>query len=555
MRGTLLQESTLRSPARMPLTGLTIIIPSGDTSGVTDTARIQAALNAGKFVLLAPGDFWSTGIYLASYSKLQGSGMGVTVLHLAAGLTAPAWVLRASQGATVASIYWTVSDLSIDGNKDAYGSTNTGRYFGFYVGSNPYLVANGTIINVEARNCKTYAFDTEWSKSIRYINCWSHDNGYTTGTSNNCSGWEILGDDVTLVSCHGYNNAAHGVTSGETAAVRYRTKLIACTMESNSGSGAFFHNGMTLGQIIGGSYRDNAVHGIIFSSSANKCTVTGGTTVSGNQQSGVRLDGVDHCTVAQNILDNNALAGSGNPSIYLTNSATYNTVAQNIIGAGAATNSIQEQNSSSNFNTIRANTVDKPIVTAGPNTTTQDSASAQPTGAFTPADHNLITWAFDPGTSITSGPASGTSPNIAGTVNLIELIIPSAATVTNIIMMLSTAGATLTAGQCFAALYDSSGNLLGQTADQATNWTTTGTKTMALTTPVAVSAGKVYVAVWANGTTLPLFGRGDNNSVVNAGLSSATARFATANTGVTTTAPNPLGAKTISSTAYWAALS
>jgi hypothetical protein len=94
------------------------------------------------------------------------------------------------------------------------------------------------------------------------------------------------------------------------------------------------------------------------------------------------------------------------------------------------------------------------------------------------------------------------------------------------------------------------------TADQAANWAgTTGVKTIPLVSAAPVVAGKAYVALWFNGTTSPLFGRGDSNNVSNAGLATASSRFATANTLVTTTAPPTLGALTASSVAMWAALS
>jgi hypothetical protein len=71
-----------------------------------------------------------------------------------------------------------------------------------------------------------------------------------------------------------------------------------------------------------------------------------------------------------------------------------------------------------------------------------------------------------------------------------------------------TAGSSLTSGQNFAALYDSSKNLVGITADQATAWGTTGEKVMALTTPYVVTAPGLFKgAMWSVGTTPPAFAR------------------------------------------------
>jgi len=81
-------------------------------------------------------------------------------------------------------------------------------------------------------------------------------------------------------------------------------------------------------------------------------------------------------------------------------------------------------------------------------------------------------------------------------------------TISNILVFLTAVGATLTSGQNFIGLYNSAGTLLGTSADQSTNWTTSsGTlKTAALTTPYAVtSPGVYYVGLIWNGTTAPTF--------------------------------------------------
>ena len=88
---------------------------------------------------------------------------------------------------------------------------------------------------------------------------------------------------------------------------------------------------------------------------------------------------------------------------------------------------------------------------------------------------------------------------------------------------------------------------------QAAAWASTGTKTMALSAPQAVAVGYVDVLFWANGTTLPQFVRGNTlTSLANVGAT--TARFYKANSGLTTTAPASIGART-NSTAYLVALS
>jgi len=117
-----------------------------------------------------------------------------------------------------------------------------------------------------------------------------------------------------------------------------------------------------------------------------------------------------------------------------------------------------------------------------------------------------------------------------------------------------TAGSGLTAGQCFAALYDSGKNLLQTTADQSGTWNSGGIKNMTISSQ-AVSAGKLYVGWFYNGTTPPRFlANTSGTNVVNGQLSAANSRFATADTGRTTTMPGSLGAFTASGQAVFAAI-
>lgn len=189
--------------------------------------------------------------------------------------------------------------------------------------------------------------------------------------------------------------------------------------------------------------------------------------------------------------------------------------------------------------------------TAGTSTSVTREDHVHPRHDWQAADHGFIAWTYD---GSVAG-ASSTPLTTAGTLYVMKLHVPVAASVTNIITYLTTAGIVLTSGQCFAALYQN-GTLLGTTADQATNWASTGSKIMAISGgPVAVGAGDVQVALWFNGTTGPAPVRSNGTSLANLGLTAAAARFATANTGVTTTAPGTLATTAALSVAYWAALS
>ncbi|MET9360383.1 hypothetical protein ABZX93_05690 [Streptomyces sp. NPDC006632] len=144
--------------------------------------------------------------------------------------------------------------------------------------------------------------------------------------------------------------------------------------------------------------------------------------------------------------------------------------------------------------------------------------------AWTANDHGFITWAFDPACSSSSGTSL-----TAGYVYLVQVILRSAATISKIAAVLGTAGATLTANQCLAGLYSSSGTRLAVTGDQATAWTTTGYKAMSLTSAYSAAAGKYFVALVVNGTTPPTVACGStygaNFTPGNANLTASNYRF------------------------------
>ena len=181
-----------------------------------------------------------------------------------------------------------------------------------------------------------------------------------------------------------------------------------------------------------------------------------------------------------------------------------------------------------------------------PLTTVNDSS-------FTPADHNLIAWTSDPAT------LRSTSNTItSGTVYLHKVKIVNRSTVvSNIHIGIETAGSGLTAGQCFVGLYDSSGTRLAVSADQASNWTSTGGKTIALTSPQTLAVGYYYIAILAVGTTPPLFSMGAGGAMsVSPGLTTANARFLTGPSSQTSLPSSiTLGSQTPNTRAHWAALS
>lgn len=156
--------------------------------------------------------------------------------------------------------------------------------------------------------------------------------------------------------------------------------------------------------------------------------------------------------------------------------------------------------------------------------------------------------------------ATATTPLVSGTVYMMRIDIAAPLTF-NTITTATIAGATVTAGQNFAGLYNSAGTLVAVTADQTTPWTAGGgEKNMALTAPYAAAAGTYYVAYLSNGAT-PLtpvraVANSNVNVFINHGLTVSNARWTTGPTAQTTLpASITMASRTLSGTAYFAALS
>jgi hypothetical protein len=167
-----------------------------------------------------------------------------------------------------------------------------------------------------------------------------------------------------------------------------------------------------------------------------------------------------------------------------------------------------------------------------------------------PADDGFLGWAYDPAMA-----ANASNQPAAGTVIAVRVKVP-ACKITKLWVGINSAGSGLTSGQNLAGLYSSDGSaLLSATADQTTPWASGFTPvSMSLVTPQVVPAGWVYVAWYANGTTVPKFQFAGSANLVNANLSNPAARFATGGTGRTTSLPASLTLN-MNADAYWAGVS
>jgi hypothetical protein len=89
---------------------VTVLLPSGDTTGVADSASILAALTGQVYVCLAPGTFYiSSPIAMSSSQWLQGSGPGTTSVVNGSAFTGSEFVSVTANGCKI-------SDLRLAGN-------------------------------------------------------------------------------------------------------------------------------------------------------------------------------------------------------------------------------------------------------------------------------------------------------------------------------------------------------------------------------------------------------------------------------------------------------
>ena len=163
-----------------------------------------------------------------------------------------------------------------------------------------------------------------------------------------------------------------------------------------------------------------------------------------------------------------------------------------------------------------------------------------------------MAWSYDPILQ------SASSTLASGTVYLIRIPLPHPAKVDNIIVEIQSAGIGLTSGGSFAGIYTTGGALVAATADQHSAWASAGSKSMALPAPALLPAGYVYVALLANGTTTPAFGRCtvQGAGAINAGLSPADSRYATGPIGQSSLpATISMGSLIQVANSFWAALS
>lgn len=347
----------------------TEFLAAGDGVTVDSAAFNNAvtALNAagGGTLLVPAGTYVMSDVEFGSSITVRGAGMGATVFLMDPAAASGAVVCRVAPASHfTATANMVLCDLTIDGNKDTWTQDSDHKGYGYYLGQGtPGLITHCKCINVEIRNCLTYAFDIENATDISLESCWAHDNGYTagTGTEHNCDGFTLIGSDITAVNCRSYDNAQRGYLCGQDNANWARIKLIGCSARGNGNHGASLgsNSGGTLtdSEIIGGSYINNGGNGAQLTTNAVRCRVVG-ATITGNSASGIRLNTASHCAVTGNTVCNNAAAAAFNPEIHLNATSTNNTITGNVVNSENASHAITEQaDSTTDYNAITGNNV------------------------------------------------------------------------------------------------------------------------------------------------------------------------------------------------------
>lgn len=173
-------------------------------------------------------------------------------------------------------------------------------------------------------------------------------------------------------------------------------------------------------------------------------------------------------------------------------------------------------------------------------------ASSSSEGGTWPASaQGFKCYSFDP-----AAISTGAQTLVTGTAYVCGLYMPVASNVTNLYCINTNTGATTNA---FMALYSGAGALLQTSSNQGGAMGAAGLKTFPVSSQ-AVPVGLFYVILWMS-TALNIACTAGVDGFMNINLSVANSRYATANTGLTTTAPGTIGTKTAMAKAFWAGVS
>lgn len=329
------------------------LAPSGDTTGVTDTANVQGLLNLAGVVPFQAGTFWLKPVTTSTGNRIRGSGYGTVLKMIASG---PADNLLKS--VSVSDVH--ISDLTLDGNKGAQANHSYGLYFASCTdcSAERILTRNWHGDGTQLYNCDR----------VTLTACWSTGNDYHGFEVEQCR-------SCTAEGCYGYSNTLHGliITPGEIGGTGSKGNAVlggaynsngqygVCVNSDNAGAGSFLSEG---NKIIGTSVVSNTQYGICLYQE-NK-TVIESCYVSGNGFFGLYGYQSSYNTVQGNYFHNNSQAGNGSyDEIFFEgnssgHAAVYNLISGNTIQMDGGTKArwgINEGSSSDGPNTILGNVI------------------------------------------------------------------------------------------------------------------------------------------------------------------------------------------------------
>ena len=279
-----------------------VVAPSGDTTGATDVAAINAAIGSGSVaVQLKAGTYYvNAPIVLQKNTHLAGVGMRATIIQLAN--SANCNVVRnfvSPDGIVGNGEFVAIRDMTIDGNNTHQTATSYGIYFA----TNPQWsgatddecydphneVSNVFIVNIRNDAVNTYGRGEHRFTNVVAYECWG--NGFNIGSSDTF----LIGCSAGNIGLAGFNFNAGG----------YAT-LTACK--------AFVCGTVTSASGIGFNVSDS--HSITMSS----------CYAQDNQAYGFALNTAEQVTLTGCVADSNNRAGVGVYSGLYLNNASYNTV-------------------------------------------------------------------------------------------------------------------------------------------------------------------------------------------------------------------------------------
>lgn len=366
----------------------------------------------------------------------------------------------------------------------------------------------------------------------------------------NGDGILIAGSDNTIIGGYIGDNARNGIGVGSTNTTHYTSSGNAAAVTIISHVGIFKN-----GQVSAGA-------GIAVAQSSSSTSIIG-CGMDRNQYEAVTVyDGSTTKISGVNFHSNYASANNTGGHIALASGVTKIAIEGNSFGPqdSDVTNLVSYAVVPASNTTIIHGNIGVQDSTDSVSGLIPTSANwvGQPLANIPTALYGYLGWTFDP--AAVNGSAALST---AGTITLCKIPWPVTRTVTNIVVVVG-AGGTLTTGN-YAGIYNSSGTLLGATADQTSVWNSAGTapKTMAISggaisVPGGGETGFIYVALLWNGSVSPQFYKGTDatSAIFNGSLSAATLRNGINSTG-NSTLPTPLtlSSSTASSNLFWAAVS